>query len=52
MTTIWFTYAYSRKRERIEAILEDMFATGDLCEGEKWRIERRKGWWHLLLEGC
>lgn len=45
-----FAYAICKTREKAEAILEDMFASGDVCNGERPQVEpfsldhRRKAW--------
>ncbi len=51
MTSNWagYDYASAKTRDRIEAILEDMWATGDLLENERYRIEHRKGRWYIVL---
>lgn len=49
MTTIEARYVYSshKTRDRAEDALEDMFASGDVCEGERPMIEaRREGGLH------
>ncbi len=38
-----YDYATYKTLERAELALEDMFATGDACEGEQPRIEHRTG---------
>ncbi len=48
--TIRFDYGWYRTKERAEAALEDMFAFGDVSEGEFPRIEKRgKGYAITLL---
>lgn len=37
-----FIYATAKSRDRAEAILEDMFATGDVFQSEDPRIEQLK----------
>lgn len=38
-----------RTQERAEDVLEDMFARGDVCMGERPRIQRRNGGWAITL---
>lgn len=38
-----YDYGAYKTLERAQAALEDMFATGDVCEGEKPEIEKRSG---------
>jgi hypothetical protein len=51
MTRDWagFDYASAKSKERIYAILEEMFVTGELLENEPYRIEHRKGRWFIVL---
>ena len=35
-----FAYAICSTREKAEAVLEDMFASGDVCSGERPVVER------------
>lgn len=44
-----FVYASCKTRERAEAILEDMFASGEVCEGERPLIERKGKRWCITL---
>ena len=45
------TYAYSmhKTREQAERALEDAFASGDITESELAGVERRFGFWAILL---
>lgn len=44
MTEARYDYAGPYKTiERAEAVLDDMFASGDVCAGERPEIERRGG---------
>jgi hypothetical protein len=42
-------YASAKTEARIYAILEGMWATGDLGETERYRIEHRRGRWFIVL---
>lgn len=42
-------YARYRDRERANDALEDMLATGDVCEDEHPTIEYERGWWCVVL---
>ncbi len=44
-----YVYAYARSLERAELLLEDMFAAGEVSEGERPRIVKRGRHWVILL---
>ena len=46
-----FCYASYYSRERALAKLEDMFANGDVCEGEHPGIYYRGGRWCIYIAG-
>lgn len=44
------TYATFRTYQAAEAALEEFFALGDICEGERPAIVARAGRFHIVLE--
>lgn len=50
---MWYIYFSTTKgRARCEQVIEDMYATGDLCESEPYKITKGAGkWWHIYLKG-
>jgi hypothetical protein len=47
----YFVYSSHRTREQAETALEDYFADGLICEGERPFIERRKGRYCVMFPG-
>lgn len=46
-----YEYGVYRSKAKAEAALEDMFADGEVSEGERPRIERKGNLYVITLEG-
>ena len=44
-----YVYIRARSRDRVESMLEDAFANGEVSEAERPRVEKREGQWVVTL---